>query len=358
MENLTVNATTETITTFLEVLQEDIQEKFILYISVPFIFMSIIGNVLNTIVFMRKKFQKTSSGFYFAVLSIVEIFQSYLVLALFLQQFGIKIEDLSNCTCKLHKYLNSTLPMIPAWLLVLIAFDRFILSTFLQAGNFLNNKRTQILASLTFIVCVSAINAGSFKFYDLYPSQTNSKQLICAVPIEYYELTRTFSIYNCFLGLSFLPFGLMTFANLLTLRKIISSKRKNFQKYTREIHFATTILTLNILFLVAYIPTCVTRVLLILEPDYPNLKKNHDLLKFFMKFFIYIRQAHSTFQIFFYFLVNKIFRRELIKLIVDNIHCMKFLTTKKTLNVVEIKLPVIIKSTEIIITIIGIKEIL
>jgi hypothetical protein len=329
MTNLTFNGTTATTTTtFLEVFA-DIRAKFIFYVSVPFIFVSVIGNVLNTIVFMRKKFQKTSSGFYLAILSLVEIFQSYLVLAIFLQQFSIKIEDLSIFTCKLHKYLNATLPMIPAWLLVLIAIDRFILSTFLQAGTFLRSKRTQILASLTFIVCVSVINAGNFKFYNLYPNQTNSKQLICVVPTEYYELTRTFSIYNCFLGLSFLPFGLMTFVNLLTMQKLISSKKKNFKKYKREIQFATTIFTLNLIFIVFYVPTCFIRLLNLLEPYYPTLKEHHDLLALSFNFLLYIRHLHSSLQIFCYFIVNKIFRHELKKFIVGTFLYMKYFAIKK-----------------------------
>jgi hypothetical protein len=323
------NTTTVATATITVSVLADVRAKFILYASIPFIIVNLIGNILNTIVFMKKKFSSTSSGFYFAVLSIVDIFQSYLVIVVFLQQFDIKIENTSSFMCKLHKYLNVTFPMFPSWILVLIALDRFILSTFIQAGNMLKNKKNQIIASLTFIIIVSSINTSNFRFFDLYPIKVNSTSLICMSQPEYLDFTTKFNIYNCFLGTSFLPFGIMTFANMLTIRKIVSSKKQAMKKYTnltKEIHFATTIFTMNIVFLVAYFPTCVTRVLVLLEPNYPNLKKNHDLLSLIMNFFIYTRHAHSTFQIFIYIFINRIFRHELIKLVVGYVPCMQFLT--------------------------------
>jgi hypothetical protein len=307
----------------------DIRAKFILYASIPFIIVNLIGNILNTMVFMKKKFSSTSSGFYFTILSIADLFQSYLVIVVFLQQFNIKIENTSSFMCKLHKYLNVTLPMYPSWILVLISLDRFVLSTFIQAGNILKKKRTQIIASISFIVLVSAVNASNFRFFDLYPVKVNSTSLICVSQPEYLDFTSKFNLYNCFLGTSFLPFGIMTFANMLTVNKIVSSKKqamKNNVNLTKEVRFATTIFTMNIMFLVFYLPTCIVRVFIVLEPDYPNFKKIHDLLSLILNCFVYLRHAHSSMQIFFYILVNRIFRHELIKLIVGYVPCMQFLT--------------------------------
>jgi hypothetical protein len=281
-----------------------------------------ITNILCLIVFLQKKFRSTSTGFYFSCLSVVDILQSYLVIGFYAQKFNIQIENLSNFLCKFHHYLYSTLPLYPSWILVIIAVDRLISIRFLKYASILNKLKTKVLVVASIIILTSLLNTVAF-FLFRFETSENSSISFCTVPKEYLETAHNLLIYNCLISITIVPFLIMTVSNSITTAGLIRSKRRALgtktNDMTREIKFGTTMISLNILFFIFYVPVCILMMLQENSSYTFTIKEAsmfmNDRLYFTFYILVYLRHAHSCLQLFVYLLVNKLFRKEFIKIL-------------------------------------------
>ena len=113
----------------------------------------------------------------------------------------------------------------------------------------------------------------------------------------------------------------MTISNSLTVFNLMRSKRQANARANgmkKEIKFGTIMASLNILFMIFYIPVCF---LMMFQENtsYTFTIKDasifmNDKLYFAFYALVYFRHVHSCIQFFVYILVNKIFRKEVMKL--------------------------------------------
>lgn len=294
-------------------------------LGLPFSIFNVITNTLCLIVFMQKKFRSTSTGFYLPCLAVADLAQTYLILGYYVQEFDILIATVSNFFCKLQNFLGSTLPLLPSWVLVVIAVDRFISVSFVQYSSILNKRSTKISVITCLVLIVCLINSVQFYLYRLV-TVNNSSATVCTVPKEYMAITAQFKMYICVMMTTGLPFFIMTGANVLTTCKLMRSKKqvlaKNKNGMKKEMKFGATMIALNVLFSVFNTPVCTLFVLI----KYSFVSSDSYSFAFFALGFF--RYAHSCLQFFLYLSVNRIFRSEFIRLvgIVFRMKSIKFLS--------------------------------
>jgi hypothetical protein len=300
-------------------------KDIIIYAGLPFTIIGIIGNILNLIIFTREKFRKLSIGFYLSCLSASDIFQTYLVLCFYFQKYDIILENTSKFMCKLHNYLYATLPLISAWIIVIVAVDRLISVKFIHATKWTNKRACQVFIVLTILVIIALLNLHCFIIYDLKPNELNEN--VCVVSNENFVLSQRFIFYNCLVSITLVPFTIMTICTCSTITTLISSRKRinNGKSLERETRFAILLVVLNIVFLIFYVPVCLAMV--INDREYStnmNLNKQlFDLAYVIFYLAVYFRHAHSSFQFFIYLAINKTFRSEFLRLVLQTTGMLK-----------------------------------
>jgi hypothetical protein len=294
----------------------------IFFISgLPMIIINIFGNLMSTVVFLQKRFRSTSTGFYFCCLSISDILQTYLIFGFYIQQYNIQIDNLSDNLCKIHHYLYATLPLFSAWMLVIISIDRCISSKCIQLARVLNKRFTQILVVLITGIILSLLNTADFLLYEIKSVDGTSTD-VCTISQDLFDMSQRFLMYNCLISITLAPFFVMTCANLLTIRNLFRSKKQFLNKkdndLSKEVRFGATIISMNILFLVFYIPVCVV-MMLSSKPYSISITENEEFYdgKLYFAFYVmvYLRHSHSCLQFFIYLYANRIFRKEFVVIV-------------------------------------------
>ena len=161
-------------------------------------------------------------------------------------------------------------------------------------------------------------------YFTLNSSASICSASICTVSADYEPLISQLKFYNCTIITTLAPFLIMTVANTFTTCKLVRSKRhvlgKTKGSMKKEIKFGATMISLNLLFCIFFLPFCI---FMILNKVFKNEFYNTAL--FVMLFF---RNIHSCLGFFIYLCVNSIFRSEFIGFVrklfrIDSIKILK-----------------------------------
>ena len=243
----------------------------IYYFSIPFMVIILIGNGLNFIVFMNKKFQSSSTTFYLLALALIDMLTIINILCFHL--YGMKLIliitfDGHPLVAKVCTYLNSTIPFYSSWVSVLIAFDRFMSTCSVKLMKTLKNKKLQLLLVFSIIVFLSIINVDLLiDAYGVYPYensfQTGSTSRLFSFPAFYINIFP----YLDMIVTSILPFILMCTFNIATVvtlkrSKIISGviARQLRKKNKNENRLLKISMWLNVLFFIACAPLSIMQI--------------------------------------------------------------------------------------------------
>ena len=275
------------------------------YVSIITFSFGFVGNLLAFLVFSCKKFQNTIFSTYFRCLCLFDFL--YLIIA-FLQilSFDIKIVHLfsvSNFSCKILSYFSYFIAAISAWTMVIISLDRMF--SIVWPSRFLFRKK-----SINQIVII----VGMFIFNTIYWSpvlfladlkyiqnETNQTGRLKCIAVS--------SLLSCFelINISVVPFSLMIISTILTLIKIFKSrKRQSSSVKSKDIKFAITSISLNIIFLVLNLP--VTMLVL-----FTNSVEELDRLLLSVLSLMF--QCNYSLVFYVNLIVNSLFRKEFYKLI-------------------------------------------
>ena len=237
--------------------------KTIFVYTYPIIsFVGLVTNTLSFVIFSHKKFQNTIFYIYFRFILFFDILCMMIPINKFFESnLNIYIRDMNDSLCKFRYYYIYVVYPISGWGLVIISIDRFV--SIAYPSRYLIRKRTifQILVCL-FILAYNLIYYIPMLFYYLkatskFNNATNRTTTTYKCTNQNYP-TEWFNIINT----TILPFLFMFLFTMLTLRVLFKTRKKSFQRTKcynksirqRDIKFAVTSITLNIIFLLLNLP--------------------------------------------------------------------------------------------------------
>ena len=275
--------------------------------------LSILFNGISFYIYTRKCFIKTSSGFYFSILAVVEtlavIFGS---LKFFLQEaFNVTIVSQSILSCKLLQTIIYLLCQFASWILVVISLDRLFLIKYPHKfiGSKAKCRRIRKLIIILLFGLITLINAPNFAFLTLI--KKNSK-FECDLEVNFlgynkFVLNALDLLFTCII-----PFACLTISGSLVSMLIIKSKQKisvsrmkSMKSYT---FFTKNILARNMFFLLLNLPLCVTIFFIANDEEAKESLKQSlvDLLFTLANMFCYV---NFSFAFFVHMKYNKLFRK-------------------------------------------------
>jgi hypothetical protein len=242
--------------------------RVIYYFYLVVVIVGTVANVLAFIVFSRKRFQNTVFSTYFRVLLIIDtIGLVYLTLGKFLNfEFNINLRNLHIVLCKLTMPIAYSIPPISAYITVMISFDRWLTIAKPTVLLIRKNKIFQVLICVAIIVINFLYNGQLFFSYFENDSSSNSSSKYCLV-VDY-EALSTMDLINS----TILPFFLMLLFTLLTIKAVFQASKvirqsiarpvsvnsntstRNNSLKRRDIKFAITSISLNVIFLILNAP--------------------------------------------------------------------------------------------------------
>jgi hypothetical protein len=282
--------------------------KTIIVYSFPVItLIGLITNSISFLIFSQKKFQNTAFSIYYRVYLVFEIFNFLCPInKMFELNFEMYLSLVSNFFCKFRYYFTYSNYAIPPSLLVIISCDRFLCIAYPSKFLFRKKISFQITMSLFAIGYNYCVYIPLWYYYltEKINNQTNQTITKCESPGQWIELI------NLFQELM-IPFCLMFLFTSLTLRTVFNSRKASLNNSanikSKDMKFAVSSITINILFLILRIPYF----FLLLTNNILNLFKNlNDLYIILNCLSLFFYYSYSAFNFLINYFVNSIFRKE------------------------------------------------
>jgi hypothetical protein len=232
--------------------------------------MGLFGNPLTLYIYSRGTFKRTSTGFYFSCLAVVNSAALIIfVIRLLMENISqIDISGETNFYCKFFTITMYILSPLSAWIETAASLDRLAATKFTPLFNSIKRRRFQVLMVALITVALITLNVPNIYYFQLidrlYNSSNNYNRCqVCGID-------KKESVYNLLwvnvidLLISILiPFLLMIFSSFKISLKIFKSKvnvvnlKNSRTNLLREYQFAATIIGRNILFLALNLPMAV-----------------------------------------------------------------------------------------------------
>jgi len=275
-----------------------------------------IGNFLTIYIYTRKEFFKTSTGFYFSFLAIIDTLMLYFGLFKFFLE-GISQIDIhyeSEFNCKFFKFTVNCLAETSAWITVVVSLDRLFIVMFPNSYKISQNKVYQIILVLLIIALISIINTPNLVFLKVVVN--NETELYCDNENIFYLF-----IFNLLdLLLSFLiPFLIVIVSSILLIVKLKQSKNRvlvNTKATSKNIsNFVSTVISKDLTFVTLNLPICLTIVINSYRFTFYEAYNDYEvwivnLTYCFSNMLLYLNYSINFFV---HFCMNKYFKRKLLK---------------------------------------------
>ena len=286
--------------------------KTIIVYSFPLIaLIGLITNSISFVIFSRKRFQNTMFSTYFRFYLAYETVNLILPInKMFELNLGLYFSTISNFFCKLRQFFGYSGYAVSIWFLMIISLDRFLSISFPNKFLFRKKNQFQILTSCFIIGFNYCLYIPIWFYYldETKKNQTNQTITIytCRSPGFWAELMNLFQ--GCLI-----PLSLVFLFTLLTIRSVFNSRKQSSiinsstTVKSRDIKFAISSITINIIYLTISFPFY----LLLLIKDYSivfaDLDNLYKMLNSISFFFLYIG---LTLTFFINYFVNSMFRKE------------------------------------------------
>ena len=303
----------------MKVIIEAIKIRF--YFAILIIPLGVLLNFLAILVFIRRKLNKNSIfGFlntWLCGFNLIDLLNEFIFSILSYNE--IDPITYSSFTCRflygLIKYVNH----LPSVHMIIMAFYLYITICHPTKKDFFGkHKFTIIIANLTLITIIDCI-------FIVYDRQMTEMESINSSNISY-------SIFECktkqsldffidWLDLSiraFIPFCLILFLNILSIKKFSQNKmlKKSKSHTNKKVNFTNAIFLTNFMFLIIYLPWSIFFIIYHLNHSFQIAKNVSDSKSFEIGFVIFQSIAYlnnmDSFLINYSF--NSIFREELLTL--------------------------------------------
>ena len=269
-----------------------------------FTVVGVLGNLLKIYIFSRPMFLNVSMFRYLFIISITNILNILSVWPISFQDFFLISSN--SLSCKLYLYLNETIGISGAWILVLSSFDRY-LSIKHPHLKFRNKFKYQISSILSIVLIIGLINIPIIHYFDIRiaPNRT-----ICFTN-DFYTFIYV-NVTTSFLWI-ILPFLIMIISSLLIIYTLIQLKKafKKDKQYRKLIKFAQLIVYLDFYFLACNLPGGILNIsysILVIN-DFNYVINNAATYNFFMTFTTVLNDFYFAFDFFVFLCCNKLFRK-------------------------------------------------
>jgi hypothetical protein len=195
------------------------------YVPIPFLFLGIIGNILNILVFTRRTFHNNICATYFLAST---IFDSLVIIAGLLSRllngFGTDPSQSSAILCKLRFFTTVFAGYTAAWFISLACVERYLSSsTNVHRRQLITMKRAYL--SMAFIISFGFIIFGE-QFYCI-----NINQQLLGAPQSCYQLQTNIQCQIVDSLMQFLfeiltPTLMMIIFGFLTFKNVRQSRRR------------------------------------------------------------------------------------------------------------------------------------
>ena len=217
----------------------------------------------------------------------------------FKDYFELNLIDQSIIYCKLINYISFVLPSFNSWMLVIVSIDRFF--SIAKPTRYSWRKKTSIQITFSIVLIKICCIVYAPAIFNTKMKSNNYTNQTC----DYQPVMLWFNTSYLIIA----PFILMMIFTIFTLISLFNSRRKNRSSSTiksKDIKFAITSLSLNLLFFIFGFPV---GLYLILQNEIQyDIYINQFLLKLFLPLF-YINYS-DLFLI--SIIANSIFREELL----------------------------------------------
>jgi hypothetical protein len=281
---------------------------YFLVITMP---TGIVLNLASIIVFMRPNLNKTNMGFIFTILSIVDTIS--LLNYTFIVRSSVLFGYNWTFQCGVANYIRRTLFNISSWIQVYVSFDRYIYIYFLVGTHFFKTKMFTFLMLFLMLALVLITNATNLiTFPQTRMIDANRTTTSCTTSRAIRILTPIIAM----LMRIYLPFLIMIILNTVILLKFLESKKKaNMNRNTKkEYRFALITLSMDVSFLVFYLPIAVNLTLIALDEALSiiNTPLSDAVFSLYGNIAQLIAISYHALFFFFNIIFNKLFRRELV----------------------------------------------
>lgn len=248
---------------------ENISKKLNVYFSGIIVPIGLLLNFVTILIFIRHRLNtKTNMGLFYVSLGVydsIALLNSILFIQ-FLPSLGVDLPALSHFGCHFFSIYRRTAIQTPSWMLVIITLDRFRSVCYPTRFKFMEQRKfiLKVVILLFFVIFLINIDHG---WFFLVTRQTNRvffnpvlnisvnstvKKKICTSSPLLLSIT---DIKMVFMR-SYIPFAIMLLLNLKLSRTFLLSKKKikanEYQK--KDYSFTTTVLIMNTVFFLLYLP--------------------------------------------------------------------------------------------------------
>ncbi len=307
-----------------------IQESFTIALSILFA-LSIIGNIFIILVYTSKYFRKTSMGFYFSCLAIVDT----IVMSLFTSRDYLKSYVPAEDYVIFCKFFIPNIYIFvdfSAWIRMIISFDQLILLSDYPISRYTCKKlfQTALLASV--FVSLIALNIPNFM---LIQGLNTTNGYICEYEVP---VSRNVRDLLDFVFSSIIPFTLMIWSGILISIRMIDARKKVCISakpvIIKAYRYTITILGINLVFVLLNLPICINLIVLNFQDEETTNRDEWELIeKLSISISNILNFINYSCGIFFHLLLNRKFRLRLIKMF--KILILKFVRILSRLKIFE-----------------------
>ena len=282
---------------------------FKIYYPLFIILFGLIGNLIVFLIFSNKHMINLNIRNFFVLISItnslglIQFLQKFLIHA-----FDLNIRIFSTFHCQFFGFLAYVFGPMSAWILVYISIERYF-SIFNNSMYFIfKNQNFQYFIIFSIVFYNIFFYMQIFFLNDLYISLNgNLSEISCESFMN--EVFNDIFYYIDLFNSTLMPFIFMVLTSFLLVCKIyksrskFQSKSKNNIKQKKDIKFAISSITLNLIFLFFNLPMCIYQIL--------------PVSKVLSAYVIFNNLFYTSFstQFIILFLTNSLFRKQFMKLL-------------------------------------------
>lgn len=276
------------------------------------------GNLISLIIFVRLIGKKTNMGFLYSCQCGIDLVSILINLFFILGSgilFNISASTLNDSSCKAYMFFRRYGLHVSAWMAVITSLDRYLFVLYEHRFTFMRKKLVLLAVILITFSLLVLINTPNLLYY-LTPGR------VCTATFDNVISLDIISI----LMRTYIPFILMGYFNYRIIRTFINKKRtmrnvswSNIQNQKRkENEFTRAVLSFDAIYFITHFPLSVYFILYAIKL-YSNVLQNdayqsavYSLVQAVM---IYFSLLDQTFSILTYMTFNKLFRKELVRVL-------------------------------------------
>lgn len=288
------------------------------YFSAAILPFGMIFNGLSSLIFNRQRLNKTTMGFLYGHLTVIDSISllTGLVLVQFLPSLNINVMFESNVVCKLGQFTLRVVQNLSSWIQVLISLDRYLNVCHPNRFLAMRKRKTLALIMLGTTLFVLAINVENLFFYvtrrQVFVVDLNTTFVVKRCTADP-AITFASDLITAFMR-TWIPFCVMAFFSWRTTRQLWLSKKRILRtdSLKRERQFSLTVMLFNVLFFSFNAPVSISLILTNVYKYFPALTTPEAIqaLELFKSISFSFSYFYQSITFFVNFLFNKIFRQE------------------------------------------------